>query len=135
MSLEPNNNPDTSDLEVVEVVLGESMVTVAIFPSNYFSNDPSSREVMAEVERRKLQDPEKDIMNTLLDSRSPAEFVESPLVGIFDIVQGPITRGGRVVNCTVQDGDGRKNGQNYLMARWLRNCRFAAVVSKRPLWS
>jgi hypothetical protein len=108
---------------------GEREVKVALFPANYFDHDPSNEEIMAEIKRRNLNDPDRAVTETILDERKD-ELAESPIVGVCGVVQSD-TNGNSIVGYVNENANGRNLNLNNLQNRWNRNYRIAAVVSER----
>lgn len=120
-----NENARTGDFPIRP---GKRMVKVALFPTNYFAGNPSNEEILAEIKRRNLRDPDRAITETLLDAKK-GELADSPIVGVCGVVQSD-AGGGSVVGCVSEDADGRDLHLNDLRSRWYRDCRIAAVVSE-----
>lgn len=107
---------------------GERTVTVALFPANYFAGNPSNEEILAEIKRRNLHDPDRAVTETILDERK-AELADSPIVGVCGVVQSD-TDGYSLVGYVHEYADGRHLRLFDLRGRWDRDCRIAAVVSE-----
>lgn len=107
---------------------GKRMVKVAIFPSNYFGHDPSNEEILAEIKRRNLSDPDRAVTETILDERK-AELADSPIVGVCGVVRSG-AGGGSVAGVVSGGSRGRDLDLLGLQDGWGRGVRIAAVVSE-----
>lgn len=104
-------------------------VVVAVFPPNYFDN-PSNEQVIDEIARRNMKNPDRAVTETVLDVLKD-ELAGNPTVGICGIRSE--ADGDSAVGIVSGSARGRDLDIRALQSHWARLCQFIAVVSETLL--
>lgn len=119
----------------------DRIVTVALFPAGYYRHDPSNREIMAEMKRRRLKLPDRAVTETVFD-RLKNEVAPSSwdcTVGICGKVRtdvrgrGTVGTIGQELEMTGLGSCRRTISIDALTKLWGRHGQFIAVVDEKPL--
>lgn len=93
-----------------------------------FDENPTTQQVIDEIQKKGFTRPDRAITETILDGRK-AECVGNPIVGVCGVVRSG-AYGDSVVGYVFESASGRGLSLRDLQDYWPRSCRFVAVVSE-----